>query len=57
MPSTASKKHGWETTVPVLVPGAVVVVCGGSVVVSGQGVEVVGAAGHTVKQRWRRCVS
>ena len=44
--------------VPVLVPGAGdVVVCGGRVEVSGKGAEVVGAAGCTVKQRWRRCVS
>lgn len=55
---TASKKHGWETTVPVLVPGAGdVVVCGGGVEVSGKGAEVVGAAACTVKQRWRGCFS
>lgn len=44
--STASKKHRWETTVPVLVPGdGDVVVCGGRVVVPGKGGGVVGAGG------------
>lgn len=44
--STATKKHRWETTVPVLVPGdGDVVVCGGRVVVPGKGGEVVGAGG------------